>query len=88
MDDKVPIWHQKDGIGKMYNIIEDNVTWRSTNYTRNVTTKDKLINDRRMVQQGWITQWFKRGTNEINNYQIKNGTIAWHDAMFTVKRVV
>ena len=56
MDDKVPMWHQKDGIGKMYNMIEDNVTWRSTNYTRNVTTKDKLINDRWMVQQGWITQ--------------------------------
>ena len=69
-------------------MIEDNVTWRSTNYTRNVTTKDKLINDQQMVQQGWITQWFKRGTNEINNYQIKIGTVAWHDAMFTVKRVV
>ena len=75
MDDKVPMWHQKDGIGKMYNIIEDNVTWRSTNYTRNVTTKDKLINDRWMAQQGWIAQKFKRGTNEINNYQIKNGTV-------------
>ena len=56
MDDKVPMWHQKDGIGKMYNMIENNVTRRSTNYTRNVTTKDKLINDRQMVQQGWITQ--------------------------------
>ena len=54
MDDKVPMWHQKDGIGKMYNMIEDNVTRWSTDYTRNVTTKDKLINDRRMVQQGWI----------------------------------
>ena len=82
------MWHQKDGIGKMYNMIEDNVTWRSTNYTRNVTTKDKLINDRWMVQQGWITQWFKRGTNEINNCQIKYNTVAWHDAMFTVKRVI
>ena len=65
-------------------MIEDNVTWRSTDYTRNVTAKDKLINDRQMVQQGWITQWFKRGTNEINNYQIKNGTVAWYDAMFIV----
>ena len=50
------MWHQKDGIGRMYNMIEDNVTRWSTNYTSNVTTKDKLINDRRMVQQGWITQ--------------------------------
>ena len=56
MDDKVPMWHQKDGIGKMYNMIEDNVTWRSTNYTRNVTTKDKLINDR---------QWHSRA--ELHN---------------------
>ena len=47
------MWHQKDGIGKMYNIIEDNVTWRSTYDTRNVTTKDKLIDDRQMAQQGW-----------------------------------
>ena len=62
------MWHQKDGIGKMYNMIEDNVTWRSTNYTRNVTTK--------------------RGTNEINNCQIKYNTVAWHDAMFTVKMVI
>ena len=51
------MWHQKDGIGKMYNIIEDNVTWRSTNYTRNVTTKDKLIND-------W--QWHSNGTVGLN----------------------
>ena len=60
MDDKVPMWHQKDGIGKMYNIIEDNVTRRSTNYTRNVTTKDKLIDDWWMAQQGWKSkknQW-------------------------------
>ena len=57
MDDKVPMWHQKDGIGKMYNIIEDNVTWRSTNYTRNVTTKDKLINDR---------QWHSRAKLHSN----------------------
>ena len=50
------MWHQKDGIGKMYNMIEDNVTWRSTNYTRNVTTKDKLINDQ---------QWHSRA--ELHN---------------------
>ena len=53
VDDKVPMWHQKDGIRKMYNKIEDNVTRRSTNYTRNVTTKDKLIDDQHMAQQGW-----------------------------------
>ena len=40
MDDKVPMWHQKDGIGKMYNMIEDNVTRKLTHDTRNVTTKD------------------------------------------------
>ena len=57
LDDKVPMWHQKDGIGKMYNIIEDNVTWRSANYTRNVTTKYKLIND-------W--QWHSNGTAGLN----------------------
>ena len=51
MDDKVPMWHQKDG--KMYNIIEDNVIWRSANVTGNVTTKDKLIDDWQMTQQGW-----------------------------------
>ena len=51
------MWHQKDGMGKMYNMIEDNVTWRSTNYTRNVTTKDKLINDR---------QWHSNGTVGLN----------------------
>ena len=45
MDNKIPMWHQKDGIGKMYNMIEDNVTRISTNYTRNVTTKDKIIKD-------------------------------------------
>ena len=47
----------KDGIGKMYNIIEDNVTRRSTNYTRNVTTKDKLIDDR---------QWHSRAELHSN----------------------
>ena len=57
MDNKVPMWHQKDGIGKMYNIFEDNVTWRSTNYIRNVTTKYKLINDR---------QWHSNGTVRLN----------------------
>ena len=44
------MWHQKDGIRKMYNIIEDNVTWGSTNYTRNVTTNYKIIEDRWMAQ--------------------------------------
>ena len=53
MDDKVPMWHQKDGIGKMYNMIEDNVTRKLTHDTKNVTTKDKIINDWREVQQGW-----------------------------------
>ena len=57
MDDKIPMWHQKDGIGKMYNMNEDNVTKWSTNYTRNVTTKDKLINDR---------QWHSNGTVGLN----------------------
>ena len=57
MDDKVPMWYQKDGIGKMYNMVEDNVTWRSTNYTRNVTTEDKLVND-------W--QWHSNGTAGLN----------------------
>ena len=44
----------------MYNMIKDNVTRRLTNYTRNVTTKDKLIDDWRMAQQGWKSkknQW-------------------------------
>ena len=44
----------------MYNMIKDNVTRRSTNYTRNVITKDKLIDDRWMAQQGWKSkknQW-------------------------------
>ena len=63
VDDKVPMWHQKDGIGKMYNIIEDNVTRRSTHDTKNVTTKDKLIDDQHMAQQGWKSY----GTNEINS---------------------
>ena len=36
---------------KMYNMIEDNVTRRSTHDTRNVTTKDKLIDDQHMAQQ-------------------------------------
>ena len=42
----------KDGIGKMYNMIEDNVTRRSTHDTRNVTTKYKIIDDQHMAQQG------------------------------------
>ena len=29
MDNKVPMWHQKDEIGKMYNLKKDNVTKRS-----------------------------------------------------------
>ena len=52
------MWHQKDEIGKMYNIIEDNVTRRSTHDTRNVTTKYKLIDDQ---------QWHSKGTVKINN---------------------
>ena len=50
------MWHQKDEIRKMYNIMKDNVTRRSTEsrkFMGNITTKDKLIDDRRMAQQDW-----------------------------------
>ena len=65
MDDKVPMWHQKNGIGKMYNIIEDNVTWRSTNYIRNVTTNYKIIEDQ---------QWHSRAELHSN---LKEKPMKW-----------
>ena len=68
MNDKVPMWYQKDGIGKMYNMIEDNVTRRSTNYTRNVTTKDKLIDDWQWHNRAELHSNLKRRTNEMNSY--------------------
>ena len=63
MDDKVQMWHQKDGIGKMYNMIEDNVTRKSTNYMRNVTTKDKLIDDRQWHSRAELHSKFIKGTS-------------------------